>query len=47
MTPDGEGIHIPQLLCPVGSAWPIVRNRGVVGGLIFPSFQAPSLIGQL
>ena len=45
--PDGGRLRIPQLLCTVFSAWPIVRNRGVVGGLIFPSFQAPSLIGQL
>ena len=42
-----EDLHIPQLLCPVCSIWPVVRDRVVVGELIFPSPQSRSLIRHL
>ena len=40
--PDGEDLHIPQLLCPVCPIWPVVRDRVVVGWLIFPSSHVTS-----
>ena len=30
--PVGGDFHVPQLLCPVFSVWPVVRGRVVVGG---------------
>ena len=45
--PDGDELHIPQLLCPVCSIWPVVRDRVVVGDLIFPSLQSVNLIRHL
>ena len=45
--PDGGGLRVPQLLCPVFSAWPIVREHVVVGDLISRFFQSPNLIRRL
>ena len=45
--PDGEDLHIPQLLCPVRSIWPVVCDRVVAGELIFPSFQLRNVLRHL
>ena len=39
-----EDLHIPQLLCPVCSIWPVVRHRVVVGEFIAPSLQSRNLV---
>ena len=45
--PGDEDLHAPQLLCPVCSIWPIVRDRVDVGELMFPFFQSRNLTRHL
>ena len=37
------GVLVPRSLCPVHVAWPIIRARVLLGGLLFPSLQRTNL----
>ena len=45
--PNGDGAHIPQLLCPTCPIWPTVRARVTVGELVFPSLQSSNLVRMM
>ena len=41
----GEGLHTLELLFPVCSVWPVVRNKWSLGRPYFPPFSCPTSFG--